>query len=52
MTDYAHLSASLSSATPLMPDRMISANEETMWQSLAMDDVIFDVGTARNDVDD
>ena len=31
MTDYAHLSASLSSVTPSMPERMISANEEAMW---------------------
>lgn len=52
MTDFAYLNTSPSSAPPSMPKRTISANEEAMWESLAMDDVIFDAGTTPNNVDD
>ena len=51
MTDLAYLNTSSLSAAPSIPKRMISANEEAMWESLAMDDVIFDAGTAPNNVD-
>ena len=52
MTDFAYLNTSSSSAAPSIPKRIISANEEAMWESLAMDDVIFDAGTTPNNVDD
>jgi len=50
--DFAPLDASSSSLTPSIPKRIISANEEAMWELLAMDDVIFDVGAVPNNADD
>jgi hypothetical protein len=50
--DFTLLNASSSSVTHLMPKRIISANEEAMWESLAMDDVFFNVGVAPDGADD
>ena len=50
--DFTLLNASSSSVTHLMPKRIVSANEEAMWESLAMDDVLFDVGVAPDGADD
>jgi hypothetical protein len=50
--DFTLLNASSSSVTHLMPKRIVSANEEAMWESLVMGDVFFDVGVAPDGAND
>src|ERR1700677_4857129 len=51
MPDFAHLDVPSSSVVLPVPWRMVSANEEAMWESYVMDDVIYDVGVTPNDSD-